>query len=50
MLAQVLRLKSYPCVEARLRDDRLRVHAWFYEVHTGGVLAYRTESDSFETL
>ncbi|MEV3987676.1 carbonic anhydrase [Streptomyces sp. NPDC049837] len=50
VLAQVLRLKSYPCVETRLHDGRLRVHAWFYEVHTGGVLAYRAESDSFETL
>ncbi|MGP4086481.1 carbonic anhydrase [Streptomyces sp. KR55] len=50
VLAQVLRLKSYPCVQPRLHDGRLRVHAWFYEVHTGGVLAYRAESDSFETL
>ncbi|WDV49456.1 carbonic anhydrase [Streptomyces coeruleorubidus] len=50
VLGQVLRLMSYPCVENRLRDERLRVHAWFYEVHTGGVLAYRAESDSFETL
>ncbi|MDO0911258.1 carbonic anhydrase [Streptomyces sp. DT2A-34] len=50
VLGQVLRLVSYPCVETRLRDERLRVHAWFYEVHTGGVLVYRAESDSFETL
>jgi carbonic anhydrase len=46
----MLRLMSYPCVEPRLRDEQLRVHAWFYEVHTGGVLAYRAESDSFEAL
>lgn len=50
VLGQVLRLMSYPCVATRLRDERLRVHAWFYEVHTGGVLAYRSDSDSFEAL
>ncbi|MEV1082789.1 carbonic anhydrase [Streptomyces sp. NPDC050211] len=50
VLGQMLRLMSYPCVEPRLRDEELRVHAWFYEVHTGGVLAYRAESDSFEAL
>lgn len=50
VLGQVLRLMSYPCVETRLRDERLRVHAWFYEVHTGSVLAYQSEADSFEAL
>jgi carbonic anhydrase len=50
VLGQVLRLMSYPCVATRLRDELLRVHAWYYEVHTGGVLEYRTESDTFEAL
>ncbi|MDQ1007509.1 carbonic anhydrase [Streptomyces sp. V4I23] len=50
VLTQVMRLKSYPSVEARLQDGKLGLHAWFYEVHTGTVLAHRSESDSFETL
>jgi carbonic anhydrase len=50
VLTQVLRLRSYPCVEKRLTDGRLRLHAWYYEVHTGTVHAHRAESDTFETL
>ncbi|MEV6319349.1 carbonic anhydrase [Streptomyces sp. NPDC051776] len=37
MLIQLESLRSYPCVQARLADGRLRVHGWFYEVHTGFV-------------
>ncbi|MEV5607583.1 carbonic anhydrase [Streptomyces sp. NPDC052225] len=50
VLAQVLRLRSYPCVERRLADGRLRLRAWYYEVHTGGVREHRADSDTFETL
>ncbi|MET9956903.1 carbonic anhydrase [Streptomyces sp. NPDC006339] len=50
VLAQLLRLRSYPCVERRLADGRLRVRGWYYEVHTGAVREYRPETDSFETL
>ncbi|MEU6084638.1 carbonic anhydrase [Streptomyces sp. NPDC047108] len=37
MLLQLDSLRTYPCVRARLADGRLRVHGWFYEVHTGRV-------------
>ncbi|WP_221360724.1 carbonic anhydrase [Streptomyces beigongshangae] len=50
VLTQLLRLRSYPCVERRLTDGRLRLHGWFYEVHTGAVLAHDVRSDSFEAL
>ncbi|MET9131371.1 carbonic anhydrase [Streptomyces antibioticus] len=50
VLAQLLRLRSYPCVEKRLADGRLRVRGWYYEVHTGAVLEHRVETDSFEAL
>ncbi|MER7948862.1 carbonic anhydrase [Streptomyces sp. NPDC096079] len=50
VLAQLLRLRSYPCVDRRLADDRIRLHGWYYEVHTGAVRAYRSEADSFEAL
>ncbi|MFJ7174967.1 carbonic anhydrase [Streptomyces massasporeus] len=49
-LAQVLRLRSYPCIERRLAEGRLGLHAWFYEVHTGAVSEYRADTDSFEKL
>ncbi|MFJ2155555.1 carbonic anhydrase [Streptomyces sp. NPDC087856] len=50
VLAQLLRLRSYPCVERRLADGRLRVHGWYYEVHTGAVLEHSADTDQFEAL
>ncbi|MET9934972.1 MULTISPECIES: carbonic anhydrase [unclassified Streptomyces] len=50
VLTQLLRLRSYPCVEQRLRADGLRLHGWYYEVHTGLVREHRAETDTFETL
>ncbi|MDR3081512.1 MAG: carbonic anhydrase [Streptomyces sp.] len=50
VLTQLLRLRSYPRVEQRRAADRLRLHGWYYEVHTGAVLAHRTATDTFEAL
>jgi carbonic anhydrase len=50
VLAQLLRLRSYPCVEQRLTSGQLRLHAWYYEVHTGAVREHRTATDTFEAL
>ncbi|MET9509481.1 carbonic anhydrase [Streptomyces flavidovirens] len=50
VLAQLLRLRSYPCIEKRLEAGELQLHGWYYEVHTGIVREHRAESDTFETL
>jgi carbonic anhydrase len=50
VLAQLMRLRSYPCVERALTEGRLRTHAWYYEVHTGAVREHRAETDAFEAL
>ncbi|AWW37042.1 carbonic anhydrase [Streptomyces sp. AS58] len=50
VLAQLLRLRSYPCVERRLADGRLRLRGWYYEVHTGAVREHRADTDAFEAL
>ncbi|MFF1506753.1 carbonic anhydrase [Streptomyces sp. NPDC058326] len=50
VLAQLLRLRSYPCVEQRLADGRLQLHGWYYEVHTGAVREHRPDTDAFEAL
>ncbi|ARZ68220.1 carbonic anhydrase [Streptomyces sp. HU2014] len=44
-LAQLDRLRAYPCVAERIDDGRLGLHAWYYEVHTGLVLAHQTVGD-----
>jgi carbonic anhydrase len=50
VLTQLLRLRSYPCVEQRLAAGRLRLRGWYYEVHTGAVREHRADIDSFESL
>ncbi|MFI1565194.1 carbonic anhydrase [Streptomyces sp. NPDC020490] len=50
VLTQLLRLRSYSCVEKSLLDRRLGLHAWYYEVHTGAVLAHDPRTDAFTAL
>ncbi|MGW3263239.1 carbonic anhydrase [Streptomyces sp. NPDC001056] len=50
VLTQLLRLRSYPCVERGLTEGRLGLHGWYYEVHTGAVRAHRADTDTFESL
>ncbi|MEU3959992.1 carbonic anhydrase [Streptomyces buecherae] len=50
VLAQLERLRGYPCVERRLASGTLGLHAWFYEVHTGAVLEHRPADDAFLPL
>ncbi|MWA15730.1 carbonic anhydrase [Streptomyces sp. BA2] len=45
VLAQVERLRAYPCVTERIDDGSLNLHAWYYEVHTGAVTAHRPSFD-----
>ncbi|MEU0055291.1 carbonic anhydrase [Streptomyces sp. NPDC006334] len=50
VLAQVLRLRSYPFIDKKLSAGELTVHAWYYEVHTGSVLTHDTATDAFRAL
>ncbi|MER5373195.1 carbonic anhydrase [Streptomyces sp. NPDC002553] len=50
VLAQVLRLRSYPFIDKKLSAGELTVHAWYYEVHTGAVLTHDTATDTFRAL
>ncbi|WP_181797546.1 carbonic anhydrase [Streptomyces sp. WELS2] len=50
VLTQLLRLRSYPCIERKLAEAELNLHAWYYEVHTGTVRTHRPQTDAFEAL
>ncbi|MFD4506262.1 carbonic anhydrase [Streptomyces sp. NPDC058457] len=50
VLAQLLRLRSYPFVDRKLAEGELTLRGWYYEVHTGAVREHRAETDAFETL
>ena len=43
-------LQTYPCVQARLADGSLHVHAWFFKIATAELYAYDPESKQFEPL
>ncbi|GGU61583.1 carbonic anhydrase [Streptomyces albospinus] len=47
---QVDRLRGYPCVRERLNAGEVRLHGWFYEVHTGSVSAHQPATDAFLPL
>jgi carbonic anhydrase len=50
ILVQLDRLRRHPCVAERLADERLRLHAWFYEIDTGVVSVHRPQSGAFLPL
>ncbi|SBW26340.1 carbonic anhydrase [Candidatus Protofrankia californiensis] len=50
LLTQLGHLQTYPCVARRLASGRLRLHAWFYTVETGEVLAHRPGAREFQPL
>ncbi|MFF3595258.1 carbonic anhydrase [Kitasatospora indigofera] len=50
VLAQLDQLRGYPGIARRLLDGRIRLHGWFYEVHTGLVLAHGADSGHFLPL
>jgi carbonic anhydrase len=50
ILEQLERLRDYPGIARRLAEDRLRLHGWFYEVHTGLVCEHRPHDNAFLPL
>ncbi|MCZ0990945.1 carbonic anhydrase [Streptomyces diastatochromogenes] len=50
VLTQLEHLRSYPYVARRITSGRLRLHAWFYTVETGEVLACAPGSRTFKPL
>ncbi|MFH8793674.1 carbonic anhydrase [Streptomyces sp. NPDC017941] len=47
---QLERLRGHPCVGERLDTGAVRLHGWYYEVHTGLVMAHDPETDVFLPL
>ena len=43
-------LHSYPCVQNRLADGTLRLHAWFFKIATAELFAYDPETKQFSPL
>jgi carbonic anhydrase len=50
VLFSIERLHSYPCVERRLAEGSLRLHAWFFKIGTGELFAYEPELKQFTPI
>ncbi|MFJ7995844.1 carbonic anhydrase [Streptomyces sp. NPDC096310] len=44
---QLAALRGYPAAGRRLAEGRLRLHGWYYEVHTGEVWELNEDDDTF---
>ncbi|HET6860628.1 MAG TPA: carbonic anhydrase [Streptomyces sp.] len=49
-LAQLDRLRAYPCISEGIEAGQLSLNAWFYEVHTGAVRQHSPETGVFQPL
>ncbi|KUF18943.1 MULTISPECIES: carbonic anhydrase [Streptomyces] len=47
---QLDRLRGHPCVRERVDSGDVRLHGWYYEVHTGLVAAHDAGTDLFLPL
>jgi carbonic anhydrase len=47
ILTQIENLETYPMVRSRLRQGKLDIYGWIYEIETGEVLAYDPVSKQF---
>lgn len=50
VLQQLEHLKTYPVVEERVRQGKLRLHAWWFELQTANVYAFEPGLDRFVVI
>ncbi len=48
VLLQLHNVQTYPCVDQAVKDGKLQLHGWYYDICTGDVYAYNSSSDGFE--
>ena len=47
VLFSIERLHTYECVQRKLAEGNLRLHAWFFKIATGELFAYQPEQKQF---
>ena len=50
VLFSIERLQTYPCVQKKLMDGALRLHAWFFRIDTADLFAYEPEHRQFQLI
>jgi len=50
VLFSIEQLHAYPCVQKKLADGALRLHAWFFRIDTADLFAYDPEHRQFQLM
>jgi len=50
VICQLANLRTYPVVQAALKDGRVRLHGWHYDIASGVVTEYDAEGGGFAAL
>ncbi len=50
ILMQLGNIQTYPFVKQLLKDDRLYLHGWYYDIATGCIYTYNPKTDAFEKI
>jgi carbonic anhydrase len=50
VLQQLNHLRSYPAVQQRLEENKLKLHAWWFDISTATVYAYDPEKSDFAPI
>ena len=50
VLQQLDNLKTYPLVEDRLRNNKLRIHGWWFDLTDANVYSYDHKSEEFSLI
>lgn len=50
VLQSVENLKGYPAVAEALKENRVHIRPWLFEMETGNLFEYDEETEKFETL
>lgn len=50
VLVQVENLRTYPVVRDAMKDGRVHVHAWYFEIGRGSVYRYSPEKEQYEPI
>ena len=50
MLFALENLHTYPAVQRRLADGKLRLHGWFFKIATAELFAYDSVTQQFQPI
>lgn len=50
IMLQMENLKTYPVVNELIREEKLKIHGWYFDIGTGDVYAYDTKSNNFDKI